>query len=76
MESNHTSDLTSLPLGEKAKGCKWVCKLKLYPDGTVGIYKECIVAKGYNQDTKGLLGVDLKDTKGWLEGCYTWGSHI
>ncbi|KAL0411279.1 UNVERIFIED_CONTAM: putative mitochondrial protein [Sesamum latifolium] len=49
MHKNNTWDLTPLPKGQKAIGCRWIFKLKLKADGTVDKYKARLVAKGYNQ---------------------------
>lgn len=47
LESNHTWELITLPLGKSPIGCKWVYKVKLNPDGSVERYKAGLVAKGY-----------------------------
>jgi hypothetical protein len=46
METEHESlmknqswDLTTLPLGKKSIGCKWVYKVKYKEDGTLEKYK-------------------------------------
>lgn len=39
-------------------GCKWICKLKRNPDGTVKKYKARLVAKGYTQQH----GFDFNET--------------
>ena len=36
--------MTTLPIGKKAIGLKWVYKFKLKPDGTVDRYKGQLVA--------------------------------
>lgn len=53
LEQNCTWQLTHLPPGKKAIGCKWVYKIKYRADGTIERYKARLVAKGYNQ-TEGL----------------------
>ena len=46
---NGTWTLESLPAGHKATGCKWVFKIKRFPDGSVHRYKARLVAKGFSQ---------------------------
>ena len=58
LEANNTWSLTSLPLGKKPIGCRWVYKIKRHSDGTIEHYKACLVAKGYTQ----LEGIDYHDT--------------
>ena len=41
--------LSTLPLGKKALGCKWIFKVKYKLDGSLDKYKACIVTKGYAQ---------------------------
>ncbi|KAL0371332.1 UNVERIFIED_CONTAM: Retrovirus-related Pol polyprotein from transposon RE1 [Sesamum angustifolium] len=57
LDKNHTWEVTTLPPGKKAIGCRWVYKLKLRDDGTVERCKARLVAKGYNQ----VAGVDYVD---------------
>ncbi|KAL0408278.1 UNVERIFIED_CONTAM: Retrovirus-related Pol polyprotein from transposon RE1 [Sesamum radiatum] len=57
LESNCTWRLTSLPVGKRPIGCKWVFKTKLKADGTIDRYKARLVAKGFNQ----VAGVDYYD---------------
>ncbi|KAL0431357.1 UNVERIFIED_CONTAM: Copia protein [Sesamum radiatum] len=45
LESNCTWRLTSLPVGKRPIGCKWVFKTKLKADGTIDRYKARLVAK-------------------------------
>ena len=47
LDANHTWSLTSLPLGKKPIGCRWVYKIKRHSDGTIEHFKACLVAKGY-----------------------------
>ena len=47
LQLNQTWTLTSLPVGQKSIGCKWVYKLKYNSDGSVDRYKACLVANGY-----------------------------
>ena len=42
--------LSTLPLGKKALGCKWIFKFKYKLYGSLDKYKACLVAKGYAQD--------------------------
>lgn len=49
LESNDTWELTSLPKGKKSIGCKWVCKIKYRPDGSIERSKARIVVKGFTQ---------------------------
>ncbi|KAJ8774987.1 hypothetical protein K2173_019991 [Erythroxylum novogranatense] len=58
LENNHTWELTTLPLGKKAIGSKWVFKLKYKSDGTIDKHKARLVAKGFNQ----VHGVDYYDS--------------
>ncbi|KAL0429944.1 UNVERIFIED_CONTAM: Retrovirus-related Pol polyprotein from transposon RE2 [Sesamum radiatum] len=54
LEQNHTWEVTNLPPGKRAIGCRWVYKLKLRDDGSVDRCKARLVAKGYNQVEGGL----------------------
>lgn len=58
LTANHTWDIVTLPKGKKPIGCKWVYKIKLKVDGSLEIYGERLVAKGYTQKE----GVDYFDT--------------
>lgn len=49
LEENHTWNIIDLPLGKKPIGCKWICKVKLHPDGPIERYKVRVVVKGYTQ---------------------------
>jgi len=51
---NETWELTTLPVGGKTVGVKWIFKIKLNELGEVDKYKARLVAKGYNQQ----YGVD------------------
>ena len=53
-----TYELTNLPSGRQAIGCKWVFKIKRHADGSVDRYKARLVAKGYSQKE----GLDYKET--------------
>lgn len=53
LEANNTWVITSLPLGKKVVGCKWIYKVKYKVDGSLDRYKARLVAKGFTQ-THGL----------------------
>lgn len=42
-QKNDTWDITTLPVGKKANGCKWVYRIKYNLDGTIHHYKVCLV---------------------------------
>ncbi|PNX62023.1 hypothetical protein L195_g060949, partial [Trifolium pratense] len=46
LEENETWELTTLPKGRKAVGCKWVYKIKYKATGEIEKYKARLVAKG------------------------------
>ncbi|KAG8484033.1 hypothetical protein CXB51_023002 [Gossypium anomalum] len=56
--ANSTWELSSLPPGRKAIGCKWLFKIKKNPDGTINRRKARLVAKGCSQ----VPGCDFKET--------------
>jgi len=58
MEINKTWDLTTLPIGVKAIGCKWIFKIKYHADGTIERFKARLVALGNRQEE----GVDYSET--------------
>jgi hypothetical protein len=58
MKTNKVYELTELPPGRKAIGCKYVFKIKRNADGTVERYKARLVAKGFHQKQ----GVDFSET--------------
>ena len=58
LEANKTWTLTSLPLGKKPIGCKWVYRVKYKSDGSIERYKAILVAKGFTQKE----GLDYIDT--------------
>lgn len=55
---NETWELTYLPPGRKALGCKWVWKCKYKADGSLERFKARLVIKGFLQ----IAGVDFTDT--------------
>ncbi|MCO5578753.1 hypothetical protein L7F22_032598 [Adiantum nelumboides] len=63
LDVNQTCELVPLLEGKKAIGCKWVYKVKHKADGTIEIYKERLVAKGYAQT----YGIDYKETFALVE---------
>ena len=46
---NKVWELTKLPPGKKAIGCKWVYKVKTNGDGSIERYKARLVARGFDQ---------------------------
>ncbi|KAL2933741.1 Retrovirus-related Pol polyprotein from transposon TNT 1-94, partial [Bienertia sinuspersici] len=58
LESNGTWELTELPKGKKAIGCKWLYKIKYNPDGSIERYKARLVVLGCNQK----YGLDYEQT--------------
>lgn len=58
MEATHTWDVTTLPPGKKAVGCRLLYSLKFNADGTLERRKVRLVAKGYTQKE----GQDYNDT--------------
>lgn len=49
LQFNNIWSITSLPVGVKTIGCKWVYKVKFKSDGGIERYKARLVAKGYTQ---------------------------
>jgi transposase InsO family protein len=58
LQRTGTYELTKLPGGRQAIGCKWVFKIKRHADGSIDRYKARLVAKGYSQKE----GLDYKET--------------
>jgi hypothetical protein len=55
---SHTWDVTDLPSGRKAIGCKWVFKRKKDAEGNVARYKARLCAKVFSQ----VHGIDYNET--------------
>ena len=49
LKDNEVWELTTLPPGKKAIGCKWVYKVKTNGDGSIERYKARLVARGFDQ---------------------------
>jgi len=58
LEANGTWELTSLPPGKRAIGCKWLYKTKFLSDGTIERHKARLVVLGCKQQ----FGVDYQET--------------
>jgi hypothetical protein len=58
VEENQTWELTDLPEGKKAVGCKWVFTLKQSTEGKIERYNAKMVARGYSQT----YGIDYDET--------------
>ncbi|KAL0310292.1 UNVERIFIED_CONTAM: hypothetical protein Scaly_2941900 [Sesamum calycinum] len=57
LERNKTWEISYLPQGKNAIGCRWIYKIKLRPDGTIERCKARLVAKGFSQ----VEGIDYND---------------
>ncbi|XP_074347258.1 uncharacterized protein LOC141686101 [Apium graveolens] len=57
-ERNGTWVLTTLPLGKRTVGCKWIFSVKQKADRIVDRYKAPLVAKGFTQT----YGIDYQET--------------
>lgn len=55
---NGTWELTKLPPGRKAVGCRWVFVVKRKADGSIDRYKARLVAQGFSQRP----GFDFQET--------------
>ena len=60
IEKKDTWELTTLPLGQRTIGVKWVYKIKHTAEGRIEHYKARLVAKGYKQK----YWVDYKEVFG------------
>ncbi|CAM8989719.1 unnamed protein product [Rhodiola kirilowii] len=58
LQLNDTWEVTDLPQGKHAIGCKWVYKIKRHSDGSIERYKARLVAKGFTQEE----GLDYHET--------------
>ena len=58
LEKNNTWELTTLPRGKKAIGCRWVFTPKFQADSTLERFKARLVANGYTQQQ----GIDYGET--------------
>ena len=58
LELNKTWEVTTLPTGKTAIGCKWIFKTKFYPDGTIDKHKARLVILGCHQQ----YGIDYAET--------------
>ncbi|KAL5840222.1 hypothetical protein ACOSQ4_012830 [Xanthoceras sorbifolium] len=58
LEKNQTWDLTRLPSGKRAVGCKWIFFIKYKSDGSVDRFKARLVAKGFTQ----AYGINYQET--------------
>lgn len=47
LEKNSTWEKTDLPSRKSVVGCKWVFSPKYNSDGSLELYKACLVAKGF-----------------------------
>ena len=58
LEKNNTWNVTTLPVGKRTVGCKWVFTVKYNSGGSVERYKARLVVKGFTQT----YGMDYSET--------------
>ncbi|RVW42182.1 Retrovirus-related Pol polyprotein from transposon RE1 [Vitis vinifera] len=58
LEKNENWEVMNLPRGKKLVGCKWIFTVKYKTDGTIELYKACLVAKGFTRT----YGIDYIET--------------
>ena len=58
LEMNETWDITTLPTGKTAIGCKWLYRIKYNPDGSLERHKSRLVVLGNKQK----YGIDYEET--------------
>ena len=58
LEKNKTWELSELPSGKRAVGCKWIFTIKHEADGSVERFKARLVAKGFTQ----AYGINYQET--------------
>lgn len=56
--STNTWSIFDLPINKNPIRCKWVYKIKYTDDGSIELYKACLISKGYIQ----IYGIDYFDT--------------
>lgn len=75
LEKNHTWELTELPPGKRAIGCKWVYKVKYLPTGQVERLKARLVAKGYKHTFSPVAKFSTVRTLLAIASAKTWHLH-
>lgn len=71
LKKNQTWEMTELPTGKKAVGCKWVFTVKQSPEGKIERYKARLVARGYSQT----YGIDYDETFAPVAANFGWPLH-
>ena len=64
LEDNGTWQITTLPPGKRAIGCKWIYRTMFKSDGSVDKNKAKLVALGYRQKFEWAIGRHLLQ---WLK---------